>query len=142
MKSAQFPQPKPVLVTAAIIRDQNRILIAQRKADSLVAAGKWEFPGGKVEHGEHPETCLIREIKEELDLEIEVERLFDVASHVYQTPKGPLHIVLICYFCKRVAGQARKVDVQDVRWVTLNELPSFVYAEADVPLVNKLLENS
>src|SRR3712207_4944430 len=88
---------QPIVVTAAIIFENakfenevaslkgetSRILIAKRLASSKVEAGKWEFPGGKLELFESPEACLAREIREELSLEIEVGELFDVVSHVY-----------------------------------------------------------
>lgn len=139
MNQTSSSKERPVLVTAALIRDKDRILIAQRKADSSVEPSKWEFPGGKVEYGEHPEDCLIREIREELDLEIEVESLFDVTSHVYPLASGRLHIVLLCYFCRTKSGELKKLDVQDAIWVQPLQLREFTYAAADIPVVEKFL---
>lgn len=131
-------QDRPVLVTAAIIREGDQILIAQRKSDTPIEPGKWEFPGGKVEHGEHPQDCLVREIKEELNLDIRVEKLFDMASHVYTANEGAVHIVLLAYFCTRLGGELKPLDVKDVRWIPVRDLTRYEYAAADVPLVERL----
>lgn len=143
---------KPILVVAGIILSPvgtserrevpgaggDRVLLARRKLDAFLEAGKWEFPGGKVEPLEHPEATLIREIREELDLEIRVECIFDVASHIYDTEKGPVHIVLLCYLCRASSEQFRLLDVSDARWVESGDLNQFDYAAADVETVGKL----
>ena len=131
--------PKPLLVTAALIQRDEKILIARRRLTDKVEAGKWEFPGGKVEFGERPEDCLVREIKEELDLDVSVEKLFDVASHVYDLGVSKLHVVLVCYLCHYEAGEMRPVHVEEAKWVTRAELNDFDWAAADVPVVEKLL---
>jgi 8-oxo-dGTP diphosphatase len=135
----------PLLVTAAIIRDGPLILIARRKLDAKVEAGRWEFPGGKVDFGEHPEDCLKREILEELNLDIEIERFFDVASHVYSaagsvaSPKtSGLHVILLCYICRLLGGELKLLDVAEVAWVNLDELAKYQFALADIPLVARL----
>lgn len=132
----------PLTVTAAIILRETsqgmRVLIARRKLDASLEAGRWEFPGGKVEPLEHPEACLKREIREELDLDIKVRRIFDVASHVYETPRGPFHILLLCYLCEASTDEFDCVDVAEARWVSADELPGFDYAVADRATVEKL----
>ena len=132
---------QPLLVTAAIILDgRNRILLARRKADAKAEALKWEFPGGKVEAFEHPEECLKREIKEELDLEISVEGIFDVASHVFQMPSGRSHIVLLVYLCRAASSEFRELDVEEARWIDGDEIDDFDFAAPDIPVVVKFKE--
>jgi len=129
----------PVLVTAAIIRSEGSVLIARRPLKARVEPGKWEFPGGKVERGEHPEACLVREIREELDLDIAVDRYFDHSAYAYGE-ESPVHIVLLCYLCRVTGRVARAVEAEEIRWVTKEELMDFDYAAADVPLVRRLFE--
>jgi 8-oxo-dGTP diphosphatase len=125
----------PILVTAAVIRRGKKILIAQRKSDSKVEPLKWEFPGGKLEHGESPEQCLAREIKEELNLKIKVGELIGISSHVY---KQKMHIVLLCYMCKFKTGQLKCLDVEDAKWISPREMKSYRFAAADIPLLNEV----
>ena len=135
-------EPRAIPVASAIILretpDGTRVLLARRKLDAKLEAGKWEFPGGKLEPFEHPEQCLIREIKEELDLEITVGESFDVASHIYETPRGPVHILLLAYLCRATSEQFKLVDVADACWVLAKDLGSFDYAAADIATVEKL----
>lgn len=125
----------PLIVTAAVIREGDRVLVAQRQSGHL--AGKWEFPGGKLEPGESPEECLVREIKEELELEVRVEDIFAVVYHQYET--GP--ILLLAYTCTLLNGcglcEGRLHDGL-VRWVSLEELSRLDLAPADVPIAKKL----
>jgi 8-oxo-dGTP diphosphatase len=135
-------QSNPINVTAAIILRETpkgtRVLIARRKLDTSLEAGKWEFPGGKLEPLEHPRDCLKREILEELALDIEVGDLFELTSHIYETAKGAVHILLMCYLCKAESADFKLVDVSDARWVACDELAAFDWAAADVSAVEKL----
>ena len=142
-KSQTMILARPIPVTAAIIvretANGTRVLVARRKLDTSLEPGKWEFPGGKLEPLESPETCLAREIQEELALEIKVGAIFDVASHVYESPSGPVHILLLCYLCALVGSPEFKlVDVADAAWVSIDELLTYDYAAADVATVGKL----
>lgn len=130
-----------MLVTAAIIHEDQRILIAQRRMDSKNEAGKWEFPGGKVEFAESPEVCLIREIKEELGVDIRIERLFSVVSHVFQISGETRHLVLVCYLAELAIDQIpQPIEVEAFQWVDIAELERFDFASADVTLVQQLKE--
>ncbi len=123
-------------MTAAVIEREGEILIAQRRADAVHEALRWEFPGGKVEAGEALEDCLRREIKEELDLDVEVGALIGVSSHVYRSAGGEgLHVLLLCYRCRYLGGVARPLEVRDSRWVRRSDLARFDFAAADVPLL-------
>ena len=125
----------PLIVTAAVIREGDRVLVAQRQSGHL--AGKWEFPGGKLEPGESPEECLVREIKEELGLAVRVEDIFAAVYHRYET--GP--ILLLAYTCTLADGcEPSEGYLQDGtgRWVSLEQLGRLDLAPADVPIAEKL----
>ncbi len=124
-----------VLVVAGIIEKGGKILVAQRKEDCAREALKWEFPGGKVEYGEAPQDSLKREIREELGMEIEVGEPFAASSAV----SGGMHIVLLA-FRARTGGEPEAIDVKDWRWAAVGELGGFDWAEADIPIVRKLME--
>ncbi|PKM85993.1 MAG: 8-oxo-dGTP diphosphatase MutT [Firmicutes bacterium HGW-Firmicutes-12] len=120
-------------VTAALIMHNGRVLIAKRKADDKLA-NKWEFPGGKVEFGETPEECLIREIKEELDIEIIIDSYF--AESVYTYPHGTIH--LMAYWAKWISGTVKPTVHDDIKWAPPEELPLYDFAPADIAIVEKL----
>lgn len=120
-------------VTAAIILKDNKILIAQRApADNL--AGKWEFPGGKIEPGETPKECLKREIREELDVEIEVSDFFGESIYMYNSGT----IKLMAFWCKWISGDFRLKVHSQIAWLNLHEFDLYDFAPADLPLVEKL----
>ena len=123
-----------IIVTAAIIRKDDKILIAQRMPDSTNEANKWEFPGGKLKDMEHPEEGLIREIKEELDIEIRIEKLFEVNSHVYG---GKGHVILLAFLADYVSGEKKDLEVQDSKWVEPEALKDYDFAAADKPIVER-----
>ena len=125
-----------LVVTAAIIKEGDKYLIAQRKRGSHQGL-KWEFPGGKVEKGESPEACLEREIKEELNMTITVGDIFKVVSHNYETGQ----VILLCYLCQVKEGEPDNIDCQDWKWVTLREMADYDFAPADIPVVKKLHKN-
>jgi 8-oxo-dGTP diphosphatase len=127
--------PKPLLVTAAIIRHQGKILIAKRKLDAKFEPNRWEFPGGKVEFTEHPEACVVREIKEELNIDIQIEKFFALNSHVYQEE---LHVVLLAYLCTFKGGDLKVIDAAEAKWVEAKTLKDYEWATADIPFVDAL----
>ena len=120
-------------VTAAIILKDKKVLIAQR-APGENLAGKWEFPGGKTEQGETPQECLKREIREELDVEIEVLDFFGESIYAYHS--GP--IKLMGPWCKWISGEFTLNVHSNLAWVNLQELDLYDFAPADISLVNKL----
>ena len=120
-------------VTAAIIIKENRVLIAER-APGENLAGKWEFPGGKIELGETPQKCLKREIREELEIEIDVLERFGESIYVYQSGT----IKLIAFRCRWLSGDIRLNVHSRIKWVTRQELDLYDFAPADIPLVDKL----
>lgn len=129
------------VVTAAIIRRDTKILIAQRNNDSFLEPNKWEFPGGKVEQNETHEECLIREIIEELGIQISIDSLFFVTKHVYMKEQRKIPILLVVYLCDWVEGMVQHIECQDARWVDVHDLMSYDFAEADSPVVVKLVDS-
>jgi len=120
-------------VTAAIIIKGHRVLIAQR-APGENLAGKWELPGGKIESGETPQECLKREIREELDVDIEVLDFF--AESIYAYHNGT--IKLMAFRCKWISGEFTLKVHSHIAWVKHNELDSYDFAPADIPFVEKI----
>ncbi|KUO53523.1 MAG: NUDIX hydrolase [Desulfitibacter sp. BRH_c19] len=121
-------------VTAALIVKNNKILIAKRRASDKLA-NKWEFPGGKIEEGETSEQCLIREIKEEFQIEIVVEGYFGSSKYSYEHGA----IELLGYWAKYNGEDILKPTVHDdYRWVSISELVNYDFSPADIPFVEKL----
>ena len=120
-------------VTAAIIIKENRVLIAER-APSENLAGKWEFPGGKIEPGETPKECLKREIREELEVDIDVLDRFGESIYVYSSGT----IKLMAFWCQWISGDFRLNVHSRIEWVNRQELDLYDFAPADIPLVEKL----
>ena len=131
------PIEKPILqvVGAAIMRNKNELLCAQRGYGSLI--GKWEFPGGKIEGKETPEQALAREIKEELNIDIEVGELLDENYNEY--PDKNINIKV--YRCKYISGEIKKVEHKALKWATPEEVEKLDWAEADIPIVETYLES-
>ncbi|WP_338554617.1 (deoxy)nucleoside triphosphate pyrophosphohydrolase [Paenibacillus sp. KS-LC4] len=126
-------------VAAAIIsNEQNQLLIARRKKGKS-QEGLWEFPGGKIEQGESAESCLRRELLEEMRIEIAPQQWFGVNEHYY----GAAPIRLIAYKASYISGEIILVDHDDYRWVSPRELKDYSFAPADIKFVELLeLEQS
>jgi len=125
--------PARIDVVAAIIRDNGKILITQR-LDNVHLAGLWEFPGGKVEPGESLEVALEREIREEVGLEIRVIDEFFTVDHDYPAKSVRLHF----FNCAVLKGEARPIDVADLRWVSPRDLRNYRFPPADADLIARL----
>jgi 8-oxo-dGTP diphosphatase len=121
------------VVTAAIMLEKGRVLLAQRKKGAPHAL-KWEFPGGKLEPGESPEECLVREIKEELNIDIAVLDILMAVAHCYVTG----NILLLAYLCRILDGVPVPSQCNDFRWVEIGDMLKYDLAEADVPIAIKL----
>jgi 8-oxo-dGTP diphosphatase len=120
-------------VVAAIIRKGTRILITKR-LDNVHLAGLWEFPGGKVEHGESLELALQREIFEELGVRIHVADEFFTVQHDYPARSVTLHF----FNCTVIDGEPRPLEVAELQWVEPQHLDKFQFPAADSELINKL----
>ncbi len=124
---------KILLVAACALLDQDgRILLAQRPEGKSLAA-LWEFPGGKVEHGETPEETLVRELDEELGIKTKVACLAPLtfASHTYET----FHLLMPLYVCRRYEGIPHGREGQALKWVKPQALRDYPMPPADEPLI-------
>jgi 8-oxo-dGTP diphosphatase len=127
------PTPRSVEVSAALIFHHGKLLITQRHAKSHLG-GLWEFPGGKREPNETFEQCLVRELREELGIEVEVGELFEEISHAY-----PEKTVRLKFFvCRLESGRPRTLDCAAFRWVEKAKLADFEFPAADARLLEKL----
>lgn len=123
---------KMVLVVACALVDQDgRVLIA-RRPEGREMAGLWEFPGGKVDAGELPEAALIRELSEELDIDVSESCLAPLtfASHTYDD----FHLLMPLYVCRKWSGVLRPMEGQELAWVRPNRLSGVEMPPADEPL--------
>jgi 8-oxo-dGTP diphosphatase len=130
---AQTKMSRLLLVAAcALVDADGRVLICQRPKGKQLA-GLWEFPGGKVEAGETPESALIRELKEELGIQVAKACLapFVFASHAYDD----FHLLMPLYLCRRWDGFVQQIEHQALAWVKPNEMAAYPMPPADEPLV-------
>jgi len=127
---------KPVAVAAAIIRRRGRIFIARRSSGNL--HGKWEFPGGKIEEGETPEECLVRELREELGISVVVgKRLTEVT---YRYKSGAVHLVV--FLVKQVGGRIEPKEHEAIAWVAPEDFAFYDLAPADEPVARLIAEKA
>jgi 8-oxo-dGTP diphosphatase len=126
-----------LVVAAALIDSDNRVLIAQRPEGKQLA-GLWEFPGGKVDSGERPEETLIRELAEEIGIVVKEACLAPLtfASHAYPD----FHLLMPLYACRRWEGFVRSAEGQALKWVRARDLRSYAMPPADEPLIPPLIE--
>jgi len=123
---------KTIRVVAAIIIDNGRVFATQRGYGEFKDG--WEFPGGKIDVGETPEEALIREIKEELDTEVEVLELLDVVEYDY--PK--FHVSMDCFICEIKTGDLVLKEHEAAAWLTKDTLYSVDWLPADQGLIEKI----
>lgn len=129
MKQIENGSMKQIEVVAAVICDKNRIFATQRGYGAFKDG--WEFPGGKMEPGETPEQALKREIHEELDTIIEVDRLITTVDANYPE----FHLTMHCYFCHVVAGKLTLLEHESAKWLKWAELDSVDWLPADRMLI-------
>jgi 8-oxo-dGTP diphosphatase len=128
-------RPILLVVAAALVDVDNRVLIAERPAGKSMA-GLWEFPGGKIGDDESPEAALVRELREELSIEVCDTCLapFTFASHAYET----FHLMMPLYLCRRWEGELNPREGQRIKWVRASRLAEFPMPPADLPLIPML----
>jgi len=129
--------PVLIVIACALIDADGRVLIAQRPSGKALA-GLWEFPGGKLKAGEAPEACLIRELREELDIVIEAACLAPLtfASYAYET----FHLLMPLFICRKWTGSARPLEGQRLAWVRPGKLREYAMPPADAPLIPALID--
>ncbi len=129
--------PILLVVACALVDQDNRVLIARRPHGKSMA-GLWEFPGGKIEDGELPEAALIRELKEELAIEVKAACLAPLtfASHTYDD----FHLLMPLFICRKWQGNMKARESQELKWVRPLRLNEFEMPAADAPLVPHLID--
>lgn len=127
---------KTIKVVAAVIcnslKEEKRIFATAKGYGEF--KGQWEFPGGKVEVGETPKQALVREIKEELEIDIKVGDLIDTIKYDYPT----FHLSMDCFWCEIIQGELKLVEAEAARWLTKEELYDVQWLPADISLIAKI----
>ena len=126
-----------LVAAVALVDVDGRVLIAKRP-EGKTLAGLWEFPGGKVEAHEQPESALIRELKEELAIDVTEACLAPLtfASHSY----GDFHLLMPLYVCRRWKGLVTAAEGQELKWVSPVKLRDYPMPPADLPLIPHLID--
>jgi|SRR5690349_2584991 8-oxo-dGTP diphosphatase len=124
---------KLVLVAAVALIDEDGRVLLTRRPPGKPMAGLWEFPGGKVDAGETPEAALIRELHEELGIDVPAKCITPLtfASHAYET----FHLLMPLYICRRWDGEIEPREGQEIAWVRANKLSTYEMPPADIPLI-------
>lgn len=125
---------KVIKVTCAIIENNGKILVAQRN-ENMSLPLKWEFPGGKIEENETPEDCIVREIKEELGIDLKIKQKLKPNVHFY----GVKSIELMPFVCEVVGGELMVKEHKSILWEYPDNLKNLDWAEADIPIYNQYL---
>ncbi|MEL4897001.1 8-oxo-dGTP diphosphatase MutT [Crocosphaera sp. Alani8] len=133
MTETAQPIPHKKIGVAVIYNDAGLILI-DRRLDKGSLGGLWEFPGGKIEQGETVEDCIKREIKEEIDIEIEVGENLVNLNHDYTDFKVTLYV----HICRYLTGEPKPIECQEIRWVRLEEIEQFSFPKANAKIIEML----
>ena len=123
---------KTINVVAAVIMKEGRVFATQRGYGEFKDG--WEFPGGKVEAGESPEDALLREIREELEVEVNVGDLIDTIEYDYPA----FHLSMKCYACTIAGGSPHLLEHEAARWLSADQLDSVAWLPADITLIPKI----
>ena len=125
-----------IVVVAALIEKNNKVLIAKRSTGDTNVYGKWEFPGGKVESNEDEKHAIEREIKEEFELEIKANNF--VVNNICEYPKKIVDLRL--YSCNYITGEFKLHDHSEYAWVDRKDILKYDLAPADIPLAKHIME--
>jgi mutator protein MutT len=129
--------PHKIIGVAVIWNDAGQILIDRRKSGGKMG-GLWEFPGGKVEPGESIETCVAREVQEELGIQIAVGESLMTIVHDYTEFVLTLHV----HHCRHISGKPQTIECDEIRWVMPEELSQFTFPEANAVIIQALQARS
>ena len=133
IKAPKKKVPHLVVGAAVVVHNNGEVLIAQRRNQDMLG-GLWEFPGGKQEVGETIQQCIVRELKEELDVEAEIGEYLLTVKHAYSHFTMDLHT----YYARIRSGSPHPIHCQDYRWVKVSELRTFAYSKADLKIIDEL----
>ncbi|MDJ0600122.1 MAG: 8-oxo-dGTP diphosphatase MutT [Crocosphaera sp.] len=133
MTETTKPLPHKKIGVAVIYNNAGLILIDRRQEKGLLG-GLWEFPGGKIEPNETVEDCIKREIKEEIDIDIEVGENLVNLDHAYTHFKVTLYV----HLCRYLAGEPKPIECQEIRWVSLEEIDQFPFPKANTKIIEML----
>lgn len=125
---------KMISVTCAIIEAYNKTLVVQR-SEAMKLPNKWEFPGGKIEKNETEKECILREIKEELNVEIELVQRLSPITYNY----SDFSIHLIPFLANHISGELKLSEHKNFKWLSKHALLELDWAEADIPIVKEYL---
>jgi 8-oxo-dGTP diphosphatase len=125
--------PRKQIGVAVIWDRAGQILIDRRKVGGTMG-GLWEFPGGKIEPGETVEECIVREIWEELAIEITVGEHLISIDHTYPT----FHLSAIVHHCQHISGVPQPIESEEIRWVTVSDLDSYEFPAANQAIIQAL----
>jgi 8-oxo-dGTP diphosphatase len=131
MDLALLPQKQ---IGVAVIWNQSRQILIDKRKPGGAMGGLWEFPGGKIESGETVAECIVREINEELGIEITVGEHLISIEHTYPT----FHITLIVHNCQYIGGTPQPIESDEIRWVEVSELHQYEFPEANVAIINAI----
>jgi len=135
MSETIFALPHKIIGVAVIWNQQGKILIDRRRPEGLMG-GLWEFPGGKLEPGETVQDCIKREIQEELAIGVEIGDHLITIDHTY----SQFHVTLNVYHCRHQSGEPQLIECDEIRWVTVDELPSYEFPVANLQIIQALKE--
>jgi mutator protein MutT len=125
--------PHKQIGVAVIWNQTGQILIDRRKASGTMG-GLWEFPGGKIEQGETAAECIVREIQEELAIEITVGDQLISIDHTYPT----FHLTLIVHHCQHISGTPQPIESEEICWVNISDLDNYQFPAANVGIIQAL----
>jgi 8-oxo-dGTP diphosphatase len=128
--------PTMLFVVAAALTNQDGEILLQKRPEGKQMAGLWEFPGGKVDTGESPESALVRELNEELGIKVSTENLVPVTFA--SEPLGERNLLLLLYRCTKWQGEPVALDSPELRWLLPSDMNSLSMPPADFPLVRAL----
>ena len=126
--------PPHKVIGVAIIWNQAGQILIDRRLPGGSSGGLWEFPGGKLELGETIEECILREVKEELAIEIAIDQHFRTIKHHY----NDLQVTLYFYHCRYLSGTPQPLESEEIRWVTLAEMGQFTFPTANLEIIKSL----
>jgi 8-oxo-dGTP diphosphatase len=129
--------PHKQIGVAVIWNQTGQILIDRRKVGGTMG-GLWEFPGGKIELGETVEACIVREIQEELAIEITVGEQLISIDHTYPT----FHLTLTVHHCQHISGVPQPIESEEIRWVNIGDLNNYQFPAANIAIINALKDYS